>query len=142
MKIVIIDGQSGKIGKSVIEQIRKRFPDLELYGIGTNSLATSAMLKGGASLCATGENACMINAKDADIILGPIGIVIANSLLGEISPAVAEAVGSSRAYKILIPTNRCNHFIAGCPDDNSLSDSIRIAVEKLFLILKNTELDD
>lgn len=136
MKIVIIDGQSGKIGKSITEQIRKISPDLELYGIGTNSLATSAMLKGGADFCATGENACMINAQDADIILGPIGIIIADSLLGEITPAIAAAIGSSKAYKILIPTNRCNHFIAGC-QENSLSESIRIAVEKLETVLKH-----
>lgn len=135
MKIVIIDGQSGKIGKSIVEQIKKRHADLELYGIGTNSLATSAMLKGGADFCATGENPCIVNAQDADIILGPIGIAFANSLLGEITPSIASAIGASKAYKILIPTNRCNHFIAGC-SDIGLSDAIKIAVDKLGELLE------
>ena len=84
MKIVIIDGQGGKMGKSVIEQLKKRFPELETYAIGTNSIATSAMLKAGATYGATGENPAIVNAQDADIIIGPIGIVMANSLLGEI----------------------------------------------------------
>lgn len=136
MKIVIIDGQSGKIGKSIAEQIKKRHSDLELYGIGTNSLATSALLKGGADFCATGENACIVNAQDADIIMGPIGIVFANSLLGEITPAIASAASGSKAFKILIPTNRCNHFIAGCTD-MSLSESIKAAVDKLEEMTKN-----
>lgn len=138
MKIVIIDGQSGKIGKSIVEQILKKYPDLELYGIGTNSLATSAMLKGGAVFCATGENACVINARDADIILGPIGIVFANSLLGEITPKISSEVGGSKAYKILIPTNQCNHFISAC-NELGLSDAIKIAVDRLSEFIEMPE---
>lgn len=130
MKITIIDGQGGRIGKSVIEQIKKRHDDLELYAIGTNSIATSAMLKAGADNGATGENAVIINAADSDIIVGPIGIVFANALLGEITPAIATAVGASKAYKILIPVNRCNHFVAGCAEA-PMSDYIRIAVDKI-----------
>ena len=117
MKIVIIDGQGGKMGKSVIEQLKKRFPELETYAIGTNSIATSAMLKAGATYGATGENPVIVNAQDADIIIGPIGIVMANSLLGEITPAMAASIGSSKAYKILIPVNRCNHYIVGCQNN-------------------------
>ena len=113
MKIVIIDGQGGRMGRSVIEQLKKSYPDLELYAIGTNSIATSAMIKAGASHAATGENPAIVNSQDADIIIGPIGIVMANSLLGEITPAMATAIGSSKAYKILIPVNRCNHYIVG-----------------------------
>lgn len=135
MKITIIDGQGGKIGKSLVEQIKKRHPQVELYAIGTNSLATSAMLKAGADYGATGENPCVVNAQDADIILGPIGIVFANSLLGEITPAIASAVGQSRAYKILLPTNRCNHYIVGS-NDNSLSQYILEAVDKLESLLQ------
>lgn len=123
MKIVIIDGQGGRMGKSVIEQLRSRNPRLELYAIGTNSTATSAMLKAGASFGATGENPVAVNAADADLIIGPIGIVMANSLLGEITPAMAAAISSSRACKLLIPVNRCNHFIAGCRQ-SPLSDYI------------------
>lgn len=130
MKITIIDGQGGKLGKTIVEQLKKRHPDLELYAIGTNSLATAAMLKAGADYAATGENPCIVNAQDSDIIIGPVGIVIANALLGEITPAVAAAVGASKAYKILIPMNRCNHYIVGC-GDVGLSENIRMVCEKV-----------
>lgn len=134
MKITVIDGQGGRIGKTIIEQLKATRKELELYAIGTNSIATSAMLKAGADYGATGENAVLVNAADADIIIGPIGIVFANALLGEITPAIATAVGSSKAYKILIPVNRCNHFVAGCMEA-SMSEYIRIAVEKIDSIL-------
>ena len=130
MKIVVIDGQGGRIGKNVIEQVKANHKNLELYAIGTNTMATSAMLKAGADFGATGENAVLVNVADADIVVGPVGIVFANALLGEITPAIATAVGASRAFKILIPVNRCNHYIAGCAE-NSLGEYIRIAVEKL-----------
>lgn len=130
MKIVIVDGQGGRMGRSVIEQLRRRFPDLETYAIGTNSIATSAMIKARASYGATGENPAIVNAKDADIIIGPVGIVMANSLLGEITPAMATAIGSSRAYKILIPVNRCNHYIVGC-QNNTLSDYINMVCDEV-----------
>lgn len=87
------------------------------------------MPKAGADYGATGENPCIVNAKDADVILGPVGIVFANSLLGEITPAIAAAVGANKAYKILIPTNRCNHHIVGCSEGN-LSQYLLLAVEK------------
>ena len=130
MKIVIIDGQGGRMGRSVIEQLKKSYPDLELYAIGTNSIATSAMIKAGASHAATGENPAIVNSQDADIIIGPIGIVMANSLLGEITPAMATAIGSSKAYKILIPDNRCNHYIVGW-QNNTLSDYINMVCEEV-----------
>lgn len=135
MKITIIDGQGGRIGKSVIEQIKKKHSDLELYAIGTNSIATSAMLKAGADYGATGDNAVIVNAADSDIIVGPIGIVFANALLGEITPAIATAVSASKAYKILIPVNRCNHFVAGCAEAPT-GDYIRIAIEKIESMLR------
>ena len=134
MKIVVIDGQGGRIGKNVIEQVKANHKDLELYAIGTNTMATSAMLKAGADFGATGENAVLVNTADADIVIGPVGIVFANALLGEITPAIATAVGASRAFKILIPVNRCNHYIAGCAE-NSLGEYIRIAVDKLESML-------
>ncbi|MBS5065026.1 MAG: DUF3842 family protein [Hungatella hathewayi] len=130
MKLTVIDGQGGKMGKSVIEQLKKQHPDLEIYAIGTNSIATSAMLKAGADYGATGENPAIVNAEDSDIIIGPIGIVFANSLLGEITPAIATAVGASRAFKILIPVNRCNHFVVGC-EDTGLGEYIRMVCEKV-----------
>lgn len=134
MKITIIDGQGGKLGKTIVEQLKKRHPDLELYAIGTNSLATSAMIKAGADYGATGENPCIVNAQDSDIIIGPVGIVIANALLGEITPAIATAVGASKAYKILIPMNRCNHYIVGC-SEVGLSENIRMVCEKVDSLL-------
>lgn len=134
MKITIIDGQGGKIGKTLIEQLKKRHPELELYAIGTNSIATSAMLKAGADYGATGENPCIVNASDSDIIIGPIGIVFANALLGEITPAIATAIGASKAYKILIPVNKCNHFIIGC-EEITLSEQIRLICEKVESLL-------
>lgn len=134
MKITIIDGQGGRIGKTIIEQIKKKHGELEVYAIGTNSIATSAMLKAGADYGATGENAVIVNAADSDIIAGPIGIVFANALLGEITPAIATAIGASKAYKVLIPVNRCNHFVAGC-GDSPMGEYIRIAVEKIESML-------
>lgn len=134
-KITIIDGQGGKIGKTIVEQLKKAHPEQEIYAIGTNALATAAMLKAGADYGATGENPCIVNAKDSDVIIGPIGIVFANALLGEITPAIATAIGSSKAYKILIPTNKCNHYIAGCAD-LGLAESIRIVCEKVEQLIK------
>ncbi len=135
MKITIIDGQGGKMGKAVIEQLKKRHPDLELYAIGTNTIATSAMLKAGADYGATGENPCIVNARDSDLIIGPIGIVSADALLGEITPAIARAVSSSRAYKILIPVNRCNHYIVGCKE-TGLGEYIRLVCEKVETLIE------
>lgn len=134
MKITIIDGQGGKIGKTIVEQLKRTHPKQELYAIGTNSLATAAMLKAGADYGATGENPCIVNAQDSDIIIGPVGIVVANALLGEITPAIATAVGASRAYKILIPMNRCNHYVVGC-DEVGLSEHIRKVCEKVDSLL-------
>lgn len=130
MKIVIIDGQGGRMGKSIIEKLHSLYPELELYGIGSNSIATSAMLKAGAAYGSTGENPVIVNVQDADIIIGPVGIVMANSLLGEITPAMATAISSSKAYKILIPVNRCNHYIVGC-QNLSLSDYINMVCEEV-----------
>ncbi len=138
MKITIIDGQGGRIGKTVIEQIKSRRINAELYAIGTNTTATSAMLKAGADFGATGENAVLVNVADADVVIGPVGIVFANALLGEITPAIATAVGAGKAFKILIPVNRCNHYIAGCTE-NSLSEYIRIAVDRLEAMQSSQE---
>ena len=134
MKITIIDGQGGRIGRTVIEQLKKRHGDLELYAVGTNSIATAEMLKAGADYGATGDNAVIVNAADSDIIAGPIGIVFANALLGEITPAIATAIGASKAFKVLIPVNRCNHYVAGCVEA-PIGDLIRNAIEKIESML-------
>mgnify|MGYP001238991149 CR=1 FL=1 len=111
MEILVIDGQGGRIGQQLIKAILARYPQVEVTAIGTNSLATSAMLKGGASQGATGENALLVACRRADVILGPLGIVIADAL--EISPAMAVAVGQARARRILIPLNQCDNLVAG-----------------------------
>ena len=113
MEILVIDGQGGRIGQQLIKAILARYPQVEVTAIGTNSLATSAMLKGGASQGATGENALLVACRRADVILGPLGIVIADALMGEISPAMAVAVGQARARRILIPLNQCDKLVAG-----------------------------
>lgn len=130
MKIIVIDGQGGKMGQGVIAQLKKLHPELDITAIGTNSIATSAMLKAGADAGATGENPVIVASRDADLIIGPIGIVIANSLLGEITPPMAEAIGSCRARKILIPVNKCNHYVVGC-GDLSLSEYISLVLEQV-----------
>ena len=116
MNILVIDGQGGRIGKEVIERIKAENLSCSITAVGTNTLATSAMLKGGADQAATGENAVVVNARSADLIIGPIAIVIADSLLGEITPKMAVAVGQSPAKRILIPVGLCNTTVAGVPD--------------------------
>lgn len=130
MKIVIIDGQGGRLGKLLVEGVRARLPQAQIYGIGTNSLATSAMLKAGADFGATGENPVIRAVADADGVLGPIGIVVANAILGEVTPAMAEAVGSCRGKKYLIPMNNCGVMVAGVAEQ-SLSAYAADAAEAL-----------
>ncbi|MBP5161600.1 MAG: DUF3842 family protein [Spirochaetales bacterium] len=130
MRIVVIDGQGGKIGKAVIEQIRLSGKQCEITAIGTNSVATLAMLKAGADMGATGENPVVIASRDAGVIVGPIGIIAADSMLGEITPKMAEAVGQSRARKILVPVNKC--FEVAGVREMSLSDYVGLAVELIF----------
>ena len=113
VKVVIIDGQGGKMGQMIIERIKQAKLSCELTAIGTNSIATAAMLKAGAGAGATGENPAIVASRDADVIIGPIGIIAADSLLGEITPAMAVAVGQSRAKKLLLPVNLCNNIIVG-----------------------------
>ncbi|MEY8395257.1 DUF3842 family protein [Lachnospiraceae bacterium 45-P1] len=130
MKIMVMDGQGGRMGKSVVEQIRARFPEDEILAIGTNSIATAAMLKAGADAGATGENPAIVGCRTADIIIGPMGIVIADSLLGEITPKMAVAIGQSEAKKVLIPVNRCQHFVVGC-EELPLGEYVKLVVEEV-----------
>ena len=112
-KILVIDGHGGGLGSQVIGAIIKNFPDYMLRGVGTNSTATVQMIKAGAGEVATGENAVIVGARWADIIIGPVGIVIADSLLGEVTPKMAVAVGQSQAQRLLIPINQCDNTILG-----------------------------
>lgn len=113
MDILVIDGQGGQLGSQIIKAISAKFPQADITAVGTNSVATASMLKGGAKKGATGENPVIVACRRADVIIGPVGIVIADSLLGEITPEMAVAVGQSRATKILIPVNKCENLIAG-----------------------------
>jgi hypothetical protein len=134
LKILIIDGQGGGIGRAIVEALQKALPGQPLLALGTNALATQAMLRAGAQEGATGENAIVWGCRDADYILGPTGLVIANALLGEISPAMALAVGASPAQKLLIPSDRCSlHVIGLKPQGRDL------AVAELVALLKSLE---
>ena len=130
MHTLVIDGQGGGIGKQLVEEIRKALPEAFITAAGTNSIATSAMIKAGADNGATGENAVIVGCRNADIIAGPMGIVIADSLLGEITPAMAVAVGQSSALRILLPVNRCKNLIIGIADMD-IATMIKKAVEEI-----------
>ncbi len=134
MKIVVIDGQGGRLGKLLVEGVRARLPGAEIYGLGTNALATAAMLRAGADFGATGENPVIRGVADADGVLGPVGIVVANAILGEVTPAMAQAVGSCRAKKFLVPMNSCGVVVAGVKEE-SLSVYAAQAVDSLVQTL-------
>ncbi len=116
MNILVIDGQGGGIGRQIVQSVRAKMPDISITAVGTNSIAAAAMLKAGADRAATGENSVVVCCRDADVIIGPVAIVIADSLLGEITPVMAAAVARSEAKRILVPVNCCNNIIAGVPD--------------------------
>lgn len=130
MKVLVIDGQSGRMGQVLIERIRAAALPCELIAVGTNAIATSAMLKAGADFAATGENAVVVNCKKADVIVGPIGIVIADALLGEVTPAMARAVAQSGAKRVLIPINHCDNIVVGVGSLNT-GKLIQDALEEL-----------
>ena len=114
MKILVIDGQGGRLGRKLLESIRKACPEAEISAVGTNSIATENMMNSGcADNLATGENAVIVACRSAQIIVGPFGIATADAMMGEISPAMANAVASSAAFRVLIPMNLCNTYIAG-----------------------------
>ena len=138
MNILIIDGQGGHLGSQIIKAVISRYPDADLTAIGTNAAATTAMVKAGAKKAATGENPVVVACRKADVIIGPIGIVIADSLYGEITPTMAVAVGQSNASKILIPVNKCENLVAGVPN-LTVSSLIEDTLLKLQTIIdKNT----
>ena len=132
MKVVVIDAQGGGVGRQLVEQLKRALPDQPLTAVGVNALATSAMLNAGADQAATGENAVRVAASDADLILAPIGLVLADAMLGEVTAAMAASVGGSRAHKILVPSARCGVTVAGVlrqPLADSVADAVRLAVD-------------
>lgn len=130
MKILIIDAQGGGIGRQLVSAVKKNLPDAVVTAVGTNSAATSAMLKAGADHAATGENAVVVNSRKADVIIGPIGIVIADALLGEITPLMATAIAQSSAKRILIPVNHCDNIVVGV-EDLSIGKLIQDVIREL-----------
>ena len=117
MKILVIDGQGGKLGKAIIDKLIENDIKAEIIALGTNSAATQNMIARNGIPGATGENPIVVNTEDADIIIGPIGILAANSMLGEITEKMTLAISKSKAIKLLIPYNKCHIMIAGLRDD-------------------------
>ena len=134
MRILVIDGQGGNIGRQLVKMITERYPEEELLAVGTNAIATGNMIKGGAKKAATGENAVVYNSKRADVIIGPVGIVIADALLGEVTAKMAEAVGASEAVRILIPMEKCDTLVAGVKKSSLselLEDTMTLLEERI-----------
>ena len=134
MELLVIDGQGGRIGKQIVSAIKRAFPQITITAVGTNAIATSAMLNGGADRGATGENAVIVNSRRADVIIGPIGIVIADALMGEITSAMAQALGQSRAKRILIPINHCDNIVVGVSNLN-ITGLIQESIEQIALLM-------
>lgn len=130
MKIAVIDGQGGGIGRVLVEKIKSSFPEEHVIALGTNSVATGQMLRAGADDGATGENAIVHNMKRIDIVAGVIGLLNANSMMGELTPAMAAAIGSSDAYKVLLPVNRCGIHVVSV-ESVPLGTHVEHAVEAI-----------
>ena len=134
MTVMIVDGQGGGVGKALTAGLKKSLPQIQIIAVGTNSIATSAMKKAGADIAATGENAVRVNARRADIIAGPLGIIAADSLYGEISAEMANAIAASNALKVLVPFSNCQISVAGCGGKSSaelIADALQIISEKV-----------
>ena len=130
MNVLVIDGQGGGLGKQLVAALSTQCPEARLTAVGTNSLAANAMRKAGAPRAATGENAVVVNCRHADVIVGPIGIVIADALLGEITPAMAAAVCQSGAKRVLVPINHCENYVVGVPEQ-PVSQLVSAAAQKV-----------
>lgn len=135
MKLAVIDGQGGGIGKAIVERISKEFDGtIEIIALGTNATATLGMIKAGANSGATGENAIKVMTQKVDVIIGPIAIIMRDSMMGEITSVMAESISTSEAYKILIPLNRCNVFIPGIKEFK-INELIELAVAEIQNII-------
>lgn len=128
MMILVVDGQGGGLGRLLVRELKGAFPQAEIAAVGTNSIAANAMMKAGADFAATGENAVVVNCRHADIIVGAVGIVIADSMWGEITPRMAQAVGQSDARRVLIPINLCSNLVVGVAE-MSMSKLVQAAVD-------------
>lgn len=130
MNVLVIDGQGGQLGGQIIKLLKENFDGLDITAVGTNATATATMLKAGAKQAATGENSVIVACRKTDIVIGPIGIVVADSMLGEVTPKMAVAVGQADAARILLPVNRCDNIIAGIPE-LSVSDVLQDMLAKV-----------
>ena len=128
MVIAVVDGQGGGIGRSIVEKIKGELPHVRVIALGTNSVATGQMLRAGADDGATGENAIVHNMQYVDVVIGVIGILNANSMMGELTPAMAQAIGGSHAYKVLLPINRCHIHVVSV-EEASLGVHVEHAVQ-------------
>lgn len=128
MMILVVDGQGGGLGRLLVRELKGAFPQAEIAAVGTNSTAANAMMKAGADFAATGENAVVVNCRHANIIVGAVGIVIADSMWGEITPRMAQAVGQSDARRVLIPINLCSNLVVGV-SEMSMSKLVQAAVD-------------
>ena len=134
MNVLVIDGQGGQLGGQIIKSLKSNFAEMEITAVGTNATATAAMLKAGASRGATGENPVVVACRKADIIIGPIGIVIADAMFGEITPQMAVAVGQADATRILLPVNKCDNLVAGV-NDVSMNTLIEDVISRVKVLI-------
>lgn len=135
--LIVMDGQGGGIGRAIIRRLRDAFgEDVEILALGTNSVATSQMMKAGANRGATGENAIVRTAPEADIIIGPLGIIIANAMMGEVTPEMSKAIGSSKALKVLIPLTQERVEIMGLS-----GEPLPHLIDQIIEIIKGGEQD-
>ena len=130
MTVLVIDGQGGGLGRQLVAAIKARLPQVTVLAVGTNSAATTAMLRAGADQAATGENAVVVGSRSADAIVGPVGIVIADAMLGEITPQMAVAVAQSQAGRVLIPVSQCDNIVAGA-QGQPMAKLVQSAVDAL-----------
>lgn len=135
IKVLIIDSQGGGLGKQIISSLKEKNLEIEITAVGTNSFATANMLKVGPNIASTGENAIKVACRNTDIIIGPAGIAIPDSLMGEVTPKMAKAVGKSNAQRILIPFNNCGNYFVGLKSVK-LNTLVEQAVEKVLEIIK------
>ena len=133
--VAVIDGQGGRLGKLLVEAVKDRIPQAEVLAVGTNGIATATMQKAGADYVATGENPVVRGVMDADVVLGPLGIVVAHSILGEVTPRIAEAVGGCRGKKILVPMNSCGVSVAGT-QEMGLAGYVKLAADQAEAFLR------
>ena len=133
MNILVIDGQGGQLGSQLVKAILQQMKEVKVMAVGTNAIATAAMLKAGAHQASTGENPVVVACRKADVIIGPIGIVIADAMFGEVTPKMAVTVAQADAVRILLPVNKCDNLVAGVPDlsMSTLIDDVMVKLHGL-----------